>query len=256
MVLCGALLAPAILAGGLLAAQLTGYDAATLAAGAPDGAVDGDSVRRARAGQYAGAGQNAPVGESANQGQGASQGESASRGGNASSGGSAGQGMGAHLGEGAHQGGSADPGHGAYLSHSATLGHRLSEGDGARVGYLAGAERGMSFAPVWAPAPPHPDARYGGPIPSAPQARVPGRVVVAVPREVERVSTPKADVEERRHGWESREPGEPGESREPREPTAPGESRWERPSEPEGCPGEWEETWLWEVCQEHQRRLA
>lgn len=244
MVLCGALLAPAILAGGLLAAQLTGYDAATLAAGAPDGAVDGDSVRQARAGHYAGAGQNAPVGESANQGQSAHQGEGASRDESARPGGSAGQGVGAHQSEGAHQGGSADPGHGAYLSHSATLGRRLAEGDGARVGYLAGAERRMSFAPVLAPAPPHADARYGGPIPGPPQAKVPARVVVAVPREAEPVSTPQPDVEERRHEAESREP------REPRE------SRWERPPEPEGCPGEWAETWLWEVCQEHQRRLA
>ncbi|MEV4167484.1 hypothetical protein [Nonomuraea dietziae] len=75
----------------------------------------------------------------------------------------------------------------------------------------------------------------------------PARVAVAVPREVERVSTPEPDVEERRPGSEAREP---------RQPRDPGESRWERPPEPEGCPGEWEETWLWEVCQEHQRRLA
>ncbi|WP_344839792.1 hypothetical protein [Nonomuraea dietziae] len=69
-------------------------------------------------------------------------------------------------------------------------------------------------------------------------------MAVAVPREVERVSTPEPDVEVRRPGSEARKPRQPG------------ESRWERPPEPEGCPGEWEETWLWEVCQEHQRRLA
>ncbi|GAA2370890.1 hypothetical protein GCM10010404_27490 [Nonomuraea africana] len=156
MVLFVALLAPAILAGGLLAGQLTGYDAVTPAAEVPDGAVDRERERVMQARQ------------------------------------------------------------------------RAWPGDDAQT---AGGGGVLAFEPVLAPAPPHPDATYEGPVPAPPLREVvPERVAVPVPEAP--VARPEVDVEERRPGWER------------------------PPVRRVGCPGEWAETWLWEMCQEHQRRLA
>lgn len=90
---------------------------------------------------------------------------------------------------------------------------------------VAGA--GMAFEPVYVPAPARPDRAYEGVVPGPPEARP--AAVVRAPRE--RVRTPVQPVE-RRVITPSVEPREVE------------------------CPGEWEETWLWEVCREHQRQPA
>lgn len=91
----------------------------------------------------------------------------------------------------------------------------------------------VAFEAVAAPAPPHADRTYRGlvPAPVGVESREP--VAAAVPMAEERVEEP---VEARR----------PGRERPARQ----------RPVRRSDCPVEWAETWLWELCQEYQRRQA
>ncbi|WP_084965800.1 hypothetical protein [Thermoactinospora rubra] len=84
-----------------------------------------------------------------------------------------------------------------------------------------------AFEPVVAPAPPHPDKLYEGVIPAAIQ-----------PVEVETVRHAVPVVENR---------SAPVEHVQPQVRQRPVVRRRV------GCPGEWRETWLWELCREHER---
>jgi len=88
------------------------------------------------------------------------------------------------------------------------------------------------FDPVWVPAPAHPVRRYMGAVP-APVPDVPVVQAVAAPPQVES-SVPV------------------------REPVPlPEEERSVVPApETSDCPGEWEDTWLWEMCRDNERRPA
>ncbi|WP_431897632.1 hypothetical protein [Nonomuraea sp. bgisy101] len=143
MALFAALLAPAILAGGLLAGELVGYDAAVGAAGMSERQAGGRAVAERRGGRVA-------------------------------------------------------------------------------------------FAPMLAPAPPHADRRYRELVPLPLRVERRERGAAAVPRLEEAVGRP---VEAR-----------PRPERERR--------ARQQPVRRSGCPDEWAETWLWELCQEYQRRQA
>ncbi|WP_336216948.1 hypothetical protein [Nonomuraea sp. LPB2021202275-12-8] len=105
------------------------------------------------------------------------------------------------------------------------------EHTGARVDVEGGRAGRMVFEPVLVPAPAHPIRQYVAAVP-APVVEVPVVQVVAAPRDV----VPSVPV---------REPvPTPTVERRP-DPPAPAQSE---------CPGEWVDTWLWEMCREHERR--
>ncbi|GAA4092240.1 hypothetical protein HNR30_006858 [Nonomuraea soli] len=110
------------------------------------------------------------------------------------------------------------------------------EGKGAAAALPGGAPavRGVVFEPVLAPAPARPDRVYGGMVPAPerePQRDEPGVVVEPGNGGGETVRVPRTE-------------GSEGAERPRRGPVRPAE----------GCPGEWEETWLWELCREHERQ--
>lgn len=91
---------------------------------------------------------------------------------------------------------------------------------------------GLAFEPVYVPAPARADLVYEG---SLPAPRKPEEVRVRV---VDVPAVPSA--------------GESVVRREAPEPVR-GEREQEQGS---GCPGEWEETWLWELCREREQPPA
>lgn len=120
----------------------------------------------------------------------------------------------------------------AALLAPAILGCGLLAGE--LSGYEAPAEpaekprvevRGVAFEPVLAPAPPRPDLTYEGVLP-APVRETQRRTAQAVP-----VASGDEPV--------------------------PSAQRTARPVKSgTECPGEWADTWLWELCREHERRAA
>ncbi|TXK38194.1 hypothetical protein FR742_00205 [Nonomuraea sp. C10] len=105
---------------------------------------------------------------------------------------------------------------------------------GGRRGVVAG-ERPVVFGPVVAPAPAHPVRAFAAPVPAqvAPAPVVEEAPVVravVAPKVRSRTREPEDVVTETSRGKPS--------------PTA------------EACPEEWEDTWLWEFCREHERRVA
>ncbi|MFE3455155.1 hypothetical protein ACFXJ8_40170 [Nonomuraea sp. NPDC059194] len=108
---------------------------------------------------------------------------------------------------------------------------------GRQSGRMAVAERQsgrMAFAPVLAPAPPHADWEYEGLVPAPLRGESREFAASAVP-------VPEGPAEK------------PAEARllERERP-----ERQQQPVRRSGCPDEWAETWLWELCQEYQRRQA
>lgn len=87
---------------------------------------------------------------------------------------------------------------------------------------------GVAFEPVLAPPPLQPDVTYEGTLP-APERTEQRRPVEPVSVSVPVVRENDAVVV--------------------RESPRPVQARTE-------CPGEWEDTWLWELCREHERRPA
>lgn len=116
----------------------------------------------------------------------------------------------------------------------------VGEGVGYDGGRIAGDRVppgvGLAFEPVYVPAPARADLVYEGSLP-APRKQEEVRVrVVDVPVPV----VPPA-----------------GESVVRREVPAPVRGEREREQEQgSGCPGEWEETWLWELCREREQAPA
>jgi hypothetical protein len=99
------------------------------------------------------------------------------------------------------------------------------EGGGGVVGSMVSRRSALVFEPVLVPAPARPDRRYEGSLPppvlAAPDSR-------ALPSGAPSASGPVGGDEE--------EPVTP----------APVQTR-------AGCPGEWEDTWLWELCREREQ---
>ncbi|AQZ68598.1 hypothetical protein BKM31_50355 [[Actinomadura] parvosata subsp. kistnae] len=94
----------------------------------------------------------------------------------------------------------------------------------ARAGGGEEGVAGVAFEPVLVPAPPRPERRYAAAMPSP---------VREVPRRVRRVEVEEAAPEER--GKEE-------------EPVTPAPVRTQG-----GCPGEWVDTWLWELCRDREQ---
>lgn len=97
--------------------------------------------------------------------------------------------------------------------------------------------RGVVMEPRIVPPPYGPDRTYGG--------LMPPTVVTDVHRSTEEAAPTEAPPAVRRAA--------------PRKSLAPGPRRTPRPERSEagfGCPAEWRETWLWEVCKEQSRRMA
>lgn len=90
----------------------------------------------------------------------------------------------------------------------------------------------LAFEPVLVPAPAHPDRWFEGVV-SAPVRVMPEapKVRAAVVPEPGRGSGPVPDVEE--------------------EPYTPAPARSQA-----GCSGEWEDTWLWEMCREREEDVV
>jgi hypothetical protein len=103
----------------------------------------------------------------------------------------------------------------------------------------AGPDRDVVIAPRLVPPPSRPYPTYEGWIlPVAMEVRRPASdVLPAVPAPTVRRAAPRAPVE----------PPAPPVRRTPQQERTEGE---------ESCPGEWRETWLWEVCKEHVRQEA
>lgn len=97
--------------------------------------------------------------------------------------------------------------------------------------------RGVVMEPRIVPPPYGPDRTYGG--------LMPPTVVTDVHRSTEEAAPTEVPPAVRRAA--------------PRKSLAPGARRTPRPERSEagfGCPAEWRETWLWEVCKEQSRRMA
>ncbi|MFI6295972.1 hypothetical protein ACIBEJ_30555 [Nonomuraea sp. NPDC050790] len=103
------------------------------------------------------------------------------------------------------------------------------DGEGRAVVDVVPPDVGLAFEPVYVPAPARADLVYEGsvPAPRRPKERV---RVVDVPSVL-------PSAEERVRVVRKEDPA----------PVRERES---------GCPGEWEETWLWELCREHERAPA
>lgn len=86
---------------------------------------------------------------------------------------------------------------------------------------------GVAFEPVLAPAPPSPDLTYEGSLPAPEREKQ---------RDDEAGDTAQHVVPSLQE-----------------EPVVARPSKRPRPAGTE-CPGEWEDTWLWELCREHERR--
>ncbi|GAA2906770.1 hypothetical protein GCM10010517_73000 [Streptosporangium fragile] len=304
VVLCGAMLAPALLAGGLLVAELTGYGAAVRVAVAGGQAGEGVGGRaREGAGGRVGIEAGAGAGVEGRPGSGSGQGV----GGRAGSG--SGQGVGGRAGVGSHD---EVMGPGGLKGQGASEGRRSSGtwGDAGLVGVpeayggtgpAGPLEAGMPVAvvpvvvgPAWVgrfeprPVPPplRPDRVYGGWMRAAggPDGRRPANGVASVKDPVkdrvpgtvkDRVPGTEAVTEpwkgssqgprrESRGGaWRGSGEASPKVRRAVPRPSAgapaPRLRRTPQPGSPAhrpGCPGEWRETWLWEVCAEHVRQEA
>ncbi|MGW5681212.1 hypothetical protein [Nonomuraea sp. NPDC003754] len=99
---------------------------------------------------------------------------------------------------------------------------------------VAGRDVGrMAFAPVPAPAPPHAERAFERLLPAPLGVETPETVALAVPRRQERGE-------------------EPAEARQ----AVPERPVRQEPARRGGCPDEWVDTWLWELCQEYQRKQA
>ncbi|GAA3601043.1 hypothetical protein GCM10022419_101530 [Nonomuraea rosea] len=102
------------------------------------------------------------------------------------------------------------------------------EAGGEVAASVMGQGTGLVLEPVLVPAPARPDRRYEGSVPA------PVRVVPEAPRSVVAAAPspePPVVVEE--------------------EPVTPAPVRTRA-----GCPGEWEDTWLWELCREQEEQRA
>nr|SBP01074.1 hypothetical protein BN4615_P10590 [Nonomuraea gerenzanensis] len=86
----------------------------------------------------------------------------------------------------------------------------------------------VAFEPVLVPAPARPERRYAAAMPS-PVREVPGRVRRVEPAEGEEVVPEVVE----------------------REPVTPAPVQREG-----GCPGEWVDTWLWELCRDREQEAA
>ncbi|GAA4924763.1 hypothetical protein GCM10023334_029690 [Nonomuraea thailandensis] len=95
------------------------------------------------------------------------------------------------------------------------------EKDVASAGTGGGGAVRRAFEPVLVPAPPRPERRYAAAMPS-PVREVPERV----PRVVDEKKVPEVVQEE---------------------PVTPAPVRTQG-----GCPGEWVDTWLWELCRDRE----
>ncbi|GHE36968.1 hypothetical protein GCM10017673_44410 [Streptosporangium violaceochromogenes] len=113
-----------------------------------------------------------------------------------------------------------------------------ASGDAGGVAPIALASvRGVPLEPRIVPPPHRPDRVYGGWAPPVVVTNVPPSV-----REAARVGVPPVT-----RGSAPRKPPEPRVSRTPRpERSRPGF----------GCPSEWRETWLWEVCKEQVGQMT
>jgi hypothetical protein len=184
LVLCGAMLAPALLAGGLLVAEATGYEAAVRMAVA-DAGSDAES---------SGAGSNARSGTESS---------------------------------------------GTEFDVSSRGNPELRKRAGATPPVAAGLARSVAFGPRAVPPPPRPYPTYEGlMIPAVVDKHhsTADDAPVEAPPTVRNV-VPRAPVK----------PPAPRVRRTPHRELAKAE---------ETCPGEWRETWLWEVCKEHVRQEA
>jgi hypothetical protein len=179
LVLCGAMLAPALLAGGLLVAEATGYEAA---------------VRMA----VADAGSDAEASDAGSNARSGTESDVSSRG---------------------------------------NLGPRKRAA--ATPSVAAGLARSVAFGPRAVPPPPRPYPTYEGlmiPVVVKRHHSTADDAPVEAPPAVRKV-VPRAPVK----------PPAPPVRRTPHRELAKAE---------EPCPGEWRETWLWEVCKEHVRQEA
>jgi hypothetical protein len=98
-------------------------------------------------------------------------------------------------------------------------------GSGPSTGNGGDGAVGLAFEPVLVPAPARPERRYAAAMPS-PVREVPERV-------------PRVGVEERVPEVVEEEPVTP----------APVRTQG-------GCPGEWVDTWLWELCRDREQEAA
>lgn len=279
MVLCGAMLAPALLAGGLLVAELTGYETAARMADA--GAKPETPGKRGKSQENEGRriGADGDVGSRLR-----ADGDMRSRPGTDGDvvsrlgiDGGAGARLGADSDAGARleaDGGVMSPigtggvvaqvggGVGALIEQE---GAGLDEGEMVAVVPVAvGAVRSGMFEPRLLPPPLRPERVYGGWVPVAARSEV--------GHEAGELSEPGILGESRPDASGESQPEISGESqpdavvplrvrrgpREPREvalrPSATTEPQEGRTEPWEGCPVEWRGTWLWEVCREHVRQ--
>lgn len=106
------------------------------------------------------------------------------------------------------------------------------EGVGGPVGMEGRRAVRLAFEPVWMPAPAHPDRRYAG----------------VIPAPVRKVSEASEALEVR--------PAAPKPAPDPA-PVVEEEPYATTPSQPSpGCAGEWEDTWLWDMCREREQEAA
>ncbi|WP_049557023.1 hypothetical protein [Nonomuraea sp. SBT364] len=95
-----------------------------------------------------------------------------------------------------------------------------------------------AFAPILVPPPPHPARQYVAAMPA------PTPEVMDTPDQpaVQTVAVPEVDAP-------LQEETTPEPTEQP--PASPPEERQQS-----DCPGEWVDTWLWELCREHERQPA
>ncbi|MCF6471454.1 hypothetical protein FAF44_24115 [Nonomuraea sp. MG754425] len=116
----------------------------------------------------------------------------------------------------------------AILAGGLLVGEVRGFEQGVDGGAVAGAGvMGLVLEPVLVPAPDRPDRRYRAVVPS------PVRVAAAPER------APKREVEEAAPKVVKEEPVTP----------TPVQTQ-------AGCPGEWADTWLWELCQDREQEAA